>query len=363
MVTMGTTSTMTGALLPAIVRDLGLDAAQAGLLVSSPGVGYVISVALAGVLGDRLGFHRIWLTGVVMGLVALLGITAAPSLLWLLPPIAGLGLVVGFFDGSINPLVTTTAESRSGGTLNLVHSFFGVGATTGPFLVSLGLQRGLIWRWHYAALTLYLMMVGATILAFRISSRPRGARGEHVPLSRALASRPVLLGALAMLIYGGVEACLFSWTAFYLVRERAVAASMASLAVSAFGGALLLGRFTCGQVVERIGYKRLIVGGSFVGAVGVLLFIGLPGQTLPWLGVALAGLSWAGIFATVVADVSQRVPERAGTAAGLVCPASGVGKIALPWLLGQVAQATSLPMGFGLVAIFALLMGILYAFA
>lgn len=46
MILMGANAVVTGALLPVIVRDLGLSTSQAGLLVASPAVGYVVALTL-----------------------------------------------------------------------------------------------------------------------------------------------------------------------------------------------------------------------------------------------------------------------------------------------------------------------------
>ena len=45
------------------------------------------------------------------------------------------------------------------------------------------------------------------------------------------------------------------------------------MGVSVFGGGIMLGRLLCGQLAERIGYKRLVVGGSFAGGLGVALLL------------------------------------------------------------------------------------------
>jgi fucose permease len=361
MATLGTYATMTGALLPVIVDTLALDSAQAGLLVSSPGVGYIAAVALAGLLADALGYKTMWLAGVVMGLVGLVGIALAPTFGWLLAAIATLGLAGGFFDGGINPLLSALTAGRAGGVLNRVHAFFGVGATTGPLLVSLGVRWGLPWRWHYAILAVYLVVVGVIVLRHPARAESGSGSAGHATLGRALRQRPVLLGSAAMLLYGGVEACLFSWTALYLVQARGAAPALASLAVSAFGGALLAGRFASSAVVERLGYRRLVVGGALAGAVGVGLLVWSPGLVLSWLGLSLAGLAWAGILPTIVADVTAQAHGRPGAVTGLVCASSGLGKITLPWLVGQVAQGHDVAAGLSWVVSFSMLMGVAYA--
>ncbi len=360
MVLMGATLVITGALLPSIALDLSLTSAQVGLLASSPAVGYVIAAALAGALGDRFGFKKIWLTGVIAGMIALIWIALTPSFTWLLPAVSAMGLVTGFIDGSVNPLVAILSSGSSGSTLNRVHLFFGLGATVAPLLISLGLSAGLPWRWHYGLLALYVLIVGVSI---QRASYPKWTRAanEQGAFAKRLIQRAIALPLLAMLIYGGTEASLLSWIPLYLERVRSIPLTATSLGVSVFSGALLLGRAVCSGIAERIGYQRLIVGSAALGAVGVGLMLILPGQVLPWGAIAIAGFSLAGFFATAIADVTRRAPEYAGALAGLACSANGLGKIILPWAVGQVAQGTSLTAGLWLVVIAAALMALLYS--
>jgi fucose permease len=236
-----------------------------------------------------------------------------------------------------------------------------VGITTAPLVVGLGLRMGVSWRWHYALVALYLLLVGVMVLRMHIPHTRLNEREPALPLRWLLTSRTVWLSLPALLIYGGVEACIFSWSALYLVRMRSATPAAASLAVSTFGITLLVGRFVCGYVAERIGYKRLVVGGGILGTLAIALMITAPGNVLPWLGLGLAGLALAGIFATIVADATRKVAGHAGAMAGLVCSASGLGKIILPWFVGQIAQVSDLSAGLWVVAAFSALLGIIYA--
>jgi fucose permease len=361
MILMGATVSMVGALLPAIIADLGLSDGQAGLLVASPAVGYVVTALLAGALGDALGFRRVWIVGVVLGMLALWAVAFSPGFGWMLPAMVALGLVSGAFDGAINPLIASLYGERSGGILNNVHLFFGMGATITPFLISLGLRYGLSWRWHFGLLSLYVLLVGFVILRTRFPAPPqRGTATEPLSVGQILRRRLVLLAVLVMFLYVGAEASIFAWSALFLERLRSVPVSAASLSVSLFGGTIMIGRLICGQIAERVGYKRLIVGSSFLSTLGVAILLWGPGAFAPWLGVGLTGLAFSGIFATIMAQVTARSPGYEGTVSGLLCSAGGLGQIVFPWAVGMLSDAAGLPVGMTLVLVISALMGLVY---
>ncbi|MFP3896894.1 MAG: MFS transporter [Anaerolineales bacterium] len=359
MMLMGANAVVTGALLPVIIEDLNLSTSQAGLLVASPAVGYVVAATLAGILGDLWGHKRGWLLGALAGAISLSGVTLAPSFPWLLPTMAAMGLVAGFFDGSINPLVAAVGGERSGSMLNRVHLFFGMGATVTPLFLGIALRHGVGWRAPYAVLGAYVVLIGLILLRTRFP--PQVAVESKGRFSgKLLASRVVLLSALTIMIYGGVEASILSWLALYLEQVRTLTIDAASFSVSFFSATILVGRFLCSRVVEGIGYRRLIVGGSWLGGIGLALMLILPGKALPWLGLILTGLALSGLWATIMADVTRRVPQQMGAVAGILCSASGLGKIILPWLVGQVAETATLSLGLGLVALCSVATGAIY---
>lgn len=361
MILMGAIVTVVGALLPAMTADLALSDGQAGVLVASPALGYVTAALLAGALGDALGFRRVWIAGVILGVVALWAVAFSPGFVWMLPALVALGLVMGSFDGSINPLIASMYSERSGGILNHVHLFFGMGATITPLLISLGLRLGLGWRWHFGLLSLYVLLIGAIILRTSFPDMPPRT-GEEAPLSvgQILRRRLVFLSVLVMFLYVGAEASVFAWSALFLQRLRGVPVATASLSVSLFGGAIMMGRLICSQIAERVGYKRLIVSGSMLGALGVAILLWGPGAVSPWLGVGLTGLAFSGIFATNMARVTARSHGYQGTVAGMLCSAGGLGQILFPWTVGQISEAAGLPAGMALVLGVSALMGLVY---
>ncbi|NLG51982.1 MAG: MFS transporter [Chloroflexi bacterium] len=365
MALVGAVTVLTGSLLPVIVNDLTLRPAQAGLLVSASAIGYILAATLAGALGDSWGYHRVWLAGIATGFLALIGVSLAPSFGWLLPAIAALGLVGGFCDASLGALLGRMFQGRSGSALNQVFLFVGVGATITPFAIGLALQQGVPWRWQYAAVAVLALITGLLVSTVRVEhSGNASPRGQRSPSVRKLLASPVILASvLTMLLYTGAEGSIFSWVAYYLTVARDLAAAIASMGVAVFWVGIVAGRIVCGRLIERIGYRPIIVGGGMAGALGIALLLLLPGQLLPWAGILLAGLAFGGIYPTILATAMQpqATPrEHAGAVTGIICTGGGIGKIAMPWLVGETIEGVSLPLGIGLVIGMSLLMAIVY---
>src|ERR1035437_4406436 len=71
MVVFGFCMVVTGATLPQIMFATGISAAQAGLLTSMWGLGYLVCTAIGGILADRVGNKGLILSGALTMAVAL----------------------------------------------------------------------------------------------------------------------------------------------------------------------------------------------------------------------------------------------------------------------------------------------------
>ncbi|MHB9032530.1 MAG: MFS transporter [Anaerolineae bacterium] len=353
----GICSILIGSLLPSIVNDLQLSNVQTGILTGSPGFGYLAGVLLAGFLGDRLGYQLFWRLGALAGTLALIGIALAPSFGVTLLAAAALGLVPGFFDGSINPLLVSLAGKGSARVLNRVHSFFGVGVTLGPLLVGAALTGGILWRWQFGAAAILALVVLLVAFGLRFARTVR-----PVPsLLSVLKQKSLWQAMIAAAMYGGLEIIMLSWTVLYLVRLRGVPQARASLAIALFGLMLIGGRTLASKIVERVGVNRLVITSALLAAAGLTLLVLLPGQNLPWIGVGLTGLGMSGILLTVTADACHRAPGLEGSVSALVSAAAGAGKWLVPLAIGQLAQQGSLVSGILLGVGCALILALAYA--
>ena len=138
--------------------------------VSSAGIIAMIIAActiLSSLMSDRtvrrFGAGMVTLLSVGMTAVALLGFSASNAFwmlcLWAVP----YGLGAGSVDAALNNFVAVHYSSRH---MNWLHSFWGVGATTGPMIMGLCLTNGLRWSAGYRAIGFaQIVLVAALVLS------------------------------------------------------------------------------------------------------------------------------------------------------------------------------------------------------
>lgn len=341
-----------GVLLPAQISEYGIDKSIIGLLFFTFSGGYVLAGALNGWLLRRLGLRGDLVAGTAAFSVAALlsGLRPAYPVLLALSVVFGFG--AGIIDATLNAFVAALPNRTA--LLNLLHAFYGIGALIGPIMASAMLDRGLSW----GAVYVVFAAVGVPLTAGFALRYPRalppgapsaapGPAGEAaMPAGRsvfgtAVRHPAVLLSAIFLIVYVGVEVTLGNWAFSFMVEERGQGTLLAGWIVSGFWLGFTLGRFVLGAVAERLGVGpvELTFGCLLVLAAATVLTWLVPGTLAAAVGFALLGAALGPIFPLTIAVLPRLAPARlVPTAIGLLVGVSVIGAAFFPWLAGAIAE-------------------------
>ncbi len=339
-ISLGLPDGLTGVGWPSIRITFGLPLDALGALASTTTVGYLISSFLSGRLLARLGVAWLLILSCLAAAISLLAYSAAP--VW--PVMVVFGLLAGLGAGAIDAgLNTYAAEQFSPRTMNWLHASFGLGAASGPLIMSSVLSMGQSWRLGY-------LIVGVAQLAlagcFALTRREWHAHAESggpapaasAPMVQTLRLPTAWLSILLFFLYTGLEFSAGQWLYSLLTEARGLLPALAGLWVSVFWGSLMVGRLVSGAVVERISMRSLLqlcMGGAVLGV--VLLWINLA-HWLSFIGVALLGLSLAPMFPSLIALTPARMgPAHAANTVGFQVAAAMLGGALLVTAFGLTA--------------------------
>jgi fucose permease len=339
-VSLGLPDGLTGVAWPSVRTTFGLPLDALGALITMSGLGYLVSSFTSGRMLARIGVGGLLALSCLATAISLLGYGFAP--LWAV--MVGLGLLAGLGGGAIDAgLNTYAAENFSPRTMNWLHASFGLGAATGPIIMSSVISAGQSWRLGYG-----IVGVAQLILAgcFALTRNQWQAQAEAVetaptpsaPMVRTLSLPSAWLSILLFFLYTGLEITAGQWLYTLLTEARGMLPALAGLWVSVYWGSLTVGRLLSGVVVARIPVRTLLqlaMFGAILGA--VLLWLNLA----PWLslgGIALLGLSLAPMFPSFISLTPARMgPSHSANTVGFQIAAAMLG-------------GASLVSGFGLIA-------------
>ncbi|HEX2861893.1 MAG TPA: MFS transporter [Lacunisphaera sp.] len=332
-----------GVAWPAIYPDLHLPLGLAGIILT-------IGTVLTGISGFSSGaIIARWRTGpvvLVSGLLTATGmliLAQAQGALWLYAAAIPLGLGAGAVDAGLNGYV---ARHYSGKHMNWLHACWGVGATSGPFIIGWALGSGHGWRGGYFLISgiqfglavLFLLTLGLWSKVPERTFADRHGADDKVPTMRAN-SRAGWLSPLIFAFYVAVEATTGLWAGTVLVVQRGFSPETAALCVAGFFGALTAGRFGGGFVVEHWGNRRVINGGVVLAVAGLAAFSFAVSVPAAVVTLVVAGVGLAPIYPGLMHEVPRRfAPDSVQTVIGRQSGGASFGAAVLPALAGWVAQ-------------------------
>ncbi|MFQ5998190.1 MAG: CynX/NimT family MFS transporter [Candidatus Bathyarchaeia archaeon] len=153
--------------LPSFYADKGVDAALAGVLVSTLTIANILGVFLASTASDKLGLRRpiLWSFSLVSALAAYLLIPSPAEFGWVLMPILGLTQAAGFVFIFLLP-VELVKPSEVGSATGIILSVGSVGAILGPLLT--GYLRDVTGSFEMIPLLLIFGSLGIVAFAFAV---------------------------------------------------------------------------------------------------------------------------------------------------------------------------------------------------
>ena len=349
-----------GVLLPSLQQHYGLDKRTVSFLFFSGTCGYLLAAFTSGLLVEWLG-RRLFLTLGGVALVAgMTTVATVPPWLLVLLALLVLGFGVAIVDAGLNAYVASLPNNTA--LLNYLHAFYGGGALAGPLLASTILALGWGWNRVYGVLAVLAVLLAISLAAAFQTSKQRQSttvqdqQQSGNVMTAALRLPIVSVAALFLFLYVGVEVSVGSWVYSFLTEHRGISALLAAWLVSGYWFGLMLGRLALGGVTERLGHFfviQLCLGGT---ALGLLLLWLLPLTPVAAFGLALAGFSLGPIFPTLIAVISQLVPQRLlPSAIGFMTSLGAGGAAFFPWLAGMLANEfgiwTMLPYAIGLTVV------------
>ncbi len=181
-VVLGMSDAALGTAWPAIRSSLDLPIGGLGLIQLTGTAGFLTASLVSGRVAAGLGRSGSLLAAAGLAVTGMGLFASAPALGVLLLSALVIGLAGGSIEPGMQSHVTLSSSSR---TMNLLHGFYGLGATIGPLLVSGLLLLHASWRFAYLVLLCGEALVGATRAP--ASPVPRW----RAPVSRLKAHWPV----------------------------------------------------------------------------------------------------------------------------------------------------------------------------
>jgi MFS family permease len=337
--------------LPQYARHFGVSISAATFVITAFAVMRLVAAPPAGLLVQRLGERRVYISGLLIVAVSTAACAFAQTYgqLLLFRSVGGLGSAM-FTVSSLGLMIRISPPDARGRVAGLFSSGFMVGSVGGPVLGSVTAGFGLA-----APFVIYgtALLVAAAVIFFSLRGSTVAAPDES--------SEPAV-SVRAVLRHRAYRAALFSnfatgWAAFglrialvplFVVEALGRGAGVAGLALATFAIGNVSVVIPSGYLSDRVGRRKLLILGLTVSA-GSTILVGFTSSLPIFLAAAYVTGAATGIFISpqqaAVADVIGS-NARGGTAVATFQMMADLGSIVGSLVVGQVAEHTSFSSAF-----------------
>jgi len=343
-----------GPITPFLKHELNLSYTVSSLHFTAFAVGMLLVGFGGHILIERIGRRRaLWLGAFGMSVSALILIAGRTA-----PLTIGAAFCMGLVGSLILVIIPSALSDQHGESravaiseANVISSLV---STAAPLMV--GWTAALPGGWRLAlgtaALAPLLMRLGFGNAAPPQSVAPRAdSTSARQPL-------PILFWVywVAIVLAVSVEFCMISWSADYLENSLHMPRVDAAQSVSLFLAAMIVGRMSVSRLVQRFSVHSMVIACIVLAGIGFALFWLTNIPILGLTGLFVMGLGVAGMYPLLLSLAIGVAGNNTTQASARAALASGIAILALPLVLGRLADMTSIREAYGVVVI--LLVGV-----
>ena len=333
-------------LVPLLRERLAIGEDILGLLLLCIGIGSLLTMPLSGAAAVRLGCRKVLTFASLAFAVLLFLLSQVSEILAAVPVLLLFGAVMGCIDVVVNIQAVIVEKASGRRLMSGMHGLWSVGGFAGAGLF--GVWVGGLGLSPTASTLIAAGIMTGAILFFARFLLPYGgeAGGRMLAVPRGIVTFVGIIACIAFL----VEGAIMDWSGVFLTAVRGFDMSLAGTGFTVFSAAMLTMRLIGDRLVQEMGQKRVILGGSLLALAGFLAVIFAPEAWLLYAGFFAIGVGSANIVPVFFSLLGKQKDMPIGLAVPAVSTLGYLGILMGPAAIGALAHAASLYAAFGLLA-------------
>lgn len=340
----GLVSIAAGVVVSVLQEKYNLSFSITGTLISVLNIGNMVANFMTGILPVKFGTRRTVLTlttGYFLGYLIMVTGGFVPLLMI---SFALLGIAKGCALNMCTIMVGNNSADRSKG-MQIQHSCYALGALLCPFVIA----GSKLVSDNFVFITMGiigLFMWGVFLIAGLPQETTKGSKDENGQKSKTdwsfmKSSQFWLLTAILFCQQAG-EGTVIGWVVTYYKNQNILTGTLATYTVTIMWLATLLGRLFVAFVIPIKNKFRALAVMGVGSAAAYLILINMKSATLAILMLFMFSFALAGSNPMTVSMSGEFLTP---VGLGVMLPIGGIGAILMPWLVGVIADKTTLVTG------------------
>ena len=345
-ISLGLPDGLLGSAWPTMYMEFDVPVSYAGIISMIIAAGTIVSSLMSDRLTYKLGAGKVTAISVAMTACALFGFGFSSQYwmlcLWAIP----YGLGAGSVDAALNNYVALHYTSRH---MSWLHCMWGLGASTGPYIMGFVLSGGQHWSLGYRVVGIIQILVTAILFLSLPQWKKRQGGGEtqeesYKPLTMGQILK--IPGAKEIMItffcYCALEQVAMLWASSYLALYKGIPAETAAFFGSLFCVGITVGRGLNGFLTVKFSDTQLIRIGQGVILLGIVAMLLPMGDAVSLAGLILIGFGCAPIYPCIIHSTPVNFgAENSQALVGVQMASAYVGICLMPACFGLVANHIS----------------------
>lgn len=344
--------------LPRIQELYDADNGTIGLVLLSSSIGAVGVMPFTGWAIIKNGSRRITIYAALSYCAIVPAIPFLPNIIALIGLFFLMGISTGMLDVAMNAQAVMVEQFYKKPIMTSFHALFSIGmmlgAWCGSFFIDLGYDLGF-----------HLIIVSSASLITVFWANRNLIQDKPDPLARhdgpsfRLPNQALI--SIGIITFCGMlaEGAMSDWSVNYMQNIAKASKILAPIGLSAFATAMTIGRIFGDRIRAKLEDKKMIALGGFIAVIGPSWTLVIPHPFVSIAGFFLVGLGLSSVvpIAYSIAGNTKDLPPGVGLA--MVTTVGYSGFLFGPPIIGFIADASTLRVALGIVALLLILMTIL----
>ncbi|MCR8924800.1 MFS transporter [Priestia megaterium] len=359
----GLVITAVGSVLPQLLTHYHVSYTVGGQLVLLGSLGFLIGVPLASFLLGRFREMNLLTVSALVIALSQIGMLLLPPFEWIIAFNFLNGIGVAALEVVVATLMMEVFIGRRAIVMSYLEVSFGLGALLMPLVASLLISQNSWWfSFFITSVLALLMVVVCKMISFKketvstSESDASDASSEPAPvLAKNQRWKILALFSVMIFMYAGVESSMNNFLSSIFIAYLDVIPSQATLSISVFWVAMLIGRVATGWIIRVVTYERYLFGSIGGTIVSLVLFILLKEAVAGYILLGFLGLAMSGIYSITMVYANHTFTGSARIVTSLITGFSGLGGAVFPALIGFTMDVSGITSALWYITAFACL--------
>lgn len=331
MLIMAITESIRGILIPTFMVDFDITSTQIGrfLLVST--AAYVLGTYIAGKLSKYADQKQLSIIGMIISGSGFLFTSFAKTYFSLSLGYIILTIGIGFVVLGLNTIVPAIKVLYIGVIINMLHFFYGLGATLTQRVAGYLITNGISWR-HIFIAFVGLYLLGIVLYSF-VKLPKREVKSKKSEEIYSFEVPLIAMFCIGLGFYISAEIQTANWLVNYLDVMYEYNADQASKYVATFFGMLAIGRLLGGYILEKVGYLKSITLCLLVSL--ITYSIGLINEST-LVVLSISGIFFSLVYPTAMLVIQRKFEHNAIRVVSIVSMAASVVNMSAGYFIGYL---------------------------